>query len=390
MKLFSKNINKINNNLLTLPEIEVKENFTIRFVRNAVSMIFVVLLLVFLIASVIIFTVNVELTIDANGVLEPSDITYIHTIESGFIKNIFVESGDTIEVNQSLAVLDSVDLKRNLLEIHSEIASIENKNQFEFANINFRKQQSKYLLNKAETQLMRAKADFRNKIANFIKNANVDSIYKNYQIGSHIALDYAMSEILTAKGDIKLRNLELEMNALKEYDIKALRIKLSNLYTKQDIIEEKIQNTVIKSPVNGIILNEDINKLNNKYIAKGELLFEIGSINSWDVVLFVRENDIHQVLKGAHVKIELKALQSTEGFELYDARVVSTAAEQVSDNKIYSNFSGLYRVTAKLHNEDINRLNLSKLKFGYSVKGKIVTKSGKIYRLLLRYFNDFF
>ena len=117
------------------------------------------------------------------------------------------------------------------------------------------------------------------------------------------------------------------------------------------------------------------------------MILDIGETKNWDVVLFVTERDIHQIKPGNKVKVEMTALQSTEDFELYEASVISAAEERVPANTTkYTGFAGLYRVTAKLLNKDNRKADVSKLKYGYKVKGNIITDTGKIYELLLKYF----
>ncbi|PIQ09561.1 MAG: hypothetical protein COW71_05890 [Ignavibacteriales bacterium CG18_big_fil_WC_8_21_14_2_50_31_20] len=384
------NIKTKENDRLSLPDIKVKQNLAIRFVNKAVSITFIILALVFSIALIVIFLVDIELTIDAEGILEPSNINYIHSTETGVIENILINSGDTVKVNQPLAILDSVQLKRNLIEIESEIALNENTYNHDLAKTIFVNRQNEYLLKKAKSQLIRAKATFRDRLSNFFDNSKVDSIYNNYKIGSHITLDYAMAEIISVQADISLRELEIEMQELKKYDTNTIQINLNKLYFEQKTLKEKLLNTIIKSPVNGIVLSEGLENLVNNYLTEGTLLFEIGSINSWKIILFVRENEVHQIVKNSRVKVELSALQTTEDFDLYEASVTSISAERISSNDKYSNFAGLYRITATLNNGNISKIDLSKLKYGYKVKGKIITNSGKISKLLMQYFTEIF
>lgn len=372
---------------LSLPEIDIKKNTGIRLVSRAVSLTFLILVIAASVALVIMFTVSMDLTIDAEGVLEPAFIKHIHSNESGIIKDVFVTSGDTVTAGQKIAVLDSLQLIRNLTEVQFDIKQIRNTLDRETEQSGFDEKENILQLQKAEAQFLKAKAAFRDRLLNFFPKANVDSIYENYLPGSHITLDFAMAEISSAEADIASRKLAIEKRALKKYDIKEMEINFDKLLSQEKTLLEKLNNIVIRSPVEGIVLTEGINELPGKRINEGDLVLDIGETKNWDVVLFVTERDVHQIKLGNDVKVEMNALQSTEDFELYEGSVISVAEERVLANAArYGSFSGLYRVTAKLLSKANSPVNGSKLKYGYNVKGNIITDSGKIYELLLKYF----
>jgi hypothetical protein len=137
--------------------------------------------------------------------------------------------------------------------------------------------------------------------------------------------------------------------------------------------------------LDGVVLTENIDELEDSYVAEGSLLFEISDIKEWTAVLFVNEIDIHEVEPGNKVRIELQALQAVEDVKLIEAEVISVAAEQNTQNENYSDFAGLYRITAKLNLTDHEKLIVDKLKYGYNVKGFVITDQDAIYKLLLKH-----
>lgn len=90
------------------------------------------------------------------------------------------------------------------------------------------------------------------------------------------------------------------------------------------------------------------------------------------------------------MKLELNALESAENHELYEANVASIGAEPITVKDRYANFAGLYRVSVKINSVGLKKLDLSKLKYGYKVQGKIITDSGLIGNLLIKYLRKIF
>ncbi len=374
--------------IFSLPEVEVKKTFPIRFVNKAVSLTFIILVTAVIISVIVIFSVRTNITIDAEGILEPSKITHLHSIERGIIKKILVRSGDTVSVNQVLVILDSVELKKNLFDIKLQIDMKKNSyNQKEEKSI-YNKRQNDLSLQSAEAQLIKAKASFRDRISGFFPRANLDSLFNNFKPEKNITLDYAMADVLLAETAIKLSKLNIQMQVMAKYDLTQLQIDLKKLYEQEKIIKEKLKHIVLRSPVSGIVLTEGIDNLVNNYVTEGSKLFNIAETKDWNAILFVNENDIYRVKIGDSVKIKLNALQSSDNFELYDASVTSIGAEKITTKDNYANFTSLYRVSVKLKFDNSNKFDLSKLKYGYRVNGEIITESGRIVDLLIKYFSN--
>ena len=144
---------------------------------------------------------------------------------------------------------------------------------------------------------------------------------------------------------------------------------------------------IIKSPYSGIVLTEGIENLTNNYVTEGAGLLDVAETKHWDALLFVDENDIHQIKVNDKVNIKLMALQSTKDYNLYKGIVTSIGEEKINPADNYSNFIGLYRVSVKLIFGKDNGTDITKMKYQYKVNGEIITDSGKIVDMLIKYYN---
>ena len=376
-------------NVFSLPEIEIKRTLPIRFINRSVSITFLIIVLFVIVASVIVFSVKTNLTISADGILSPSKIIHLHSPESGLINEILVKSGDTVKVNQVLVTLDSLELKKNLFDIQSQIATDENAINKKMKNAAFDKTQNQLELKSTEAGLIKSKASFRDRISSFFPKANLDSLINNYKPGENITLDYAMADVHSSETAIQLSKLNIQKEILVKYDLAQLQIELKGLFKQERIIKEKLKHLVLKSPASGIILTEGIESLSSSYVQQGAKLMDIAETKNWDAVLFVKEDDINRVKINDKVKIKLTALQSEDNYRLFNASIMSIGAEKINNNGNFQNYAGLYRVTVKVYfNND--KSDLSKLKYEYKVNGEIITDSGRIIDLLIRYFRKIF
>jgi|GEM_PF-4008396 len=374
---------------LMLPEFDVDKNLPLRVVTKSVSVTFIILLIVVSLTGIIIFTVEMDVTVNANGFLEASNVSRLHSPESGVINRVFIYSGDTVQVNQKIAEIDSTELRERLLQIKSELALKKNSYNRLKQNINYSVRENEIQLSKAKSQLIRAKASFRDRLFDFFPNDDPDSVFENYIPGEHINLDFAMAEVNIALSEIDNQVLKSEMIALNEYELKELEISINKLSEEKKINDEKLKNLVIRSPVDGIILSEGVDRLVGEYFSKGTLLLEISIVDDWNATLFVQENEIHKIKLRDRVKVEIIALKSKRDIELLNATVKSVAAESISNKDVkYANFAGFYRVSVKFDENSENNLFLDLFKHGYSVKANIITRSGKIAQLIYDYITE--
>lgn len=194
------------NNIISLPDIEVKKNFGIRFITKAVSITFIILAAATLVALIIVFTVHMDMTIDADGILEPSGIYHIHSPAQSMIKKVLVSSGKEVSLDQPLVILDSTQIQKALIDIQFQMASYKNTLEEKTTKAEFDKKENELSLEKSEAQLLSSKASFRDRMSGYFPHADIDSLMHNFKPGINVTLDYAMAEIKSAETDIKLKN----------------------------------------------------------------------------------------------------------------------------------------------------------------------------------------
>lgn len=377
-------------NIFSLPDISVKKTIPIIFVNKAVSLTFLIIVFVVITGLIIIFTVKTSISVSADGILVPSKILHIHSTESGIIKKILVNSGDTVKVNQALVYLDSTEILKNLIDIRTQIAADENTYNQTVKKAEYDKIQNKLSLESADDQLIHAKASFRDRTSSLFPKANFDSLFNNYKPGKNITIDYAMADIHSAQTAIRLSKLKILMENMVKYDLIQLKIDMHKLYREKESIKKKLKHLVLKSPVSGIILTEGLGELKGSYVSEGTKLLDIAETKNWDALLFVNGNDVHQVKMNDKVKIKFEGFQSSDNNKLYDASITSIGAEKISARDSYPSFTGLYRVSVKLKLGNKDKTDISKMKYGYKVNGEIITDSGKIVALLFKHFKSLF
>jgi hypothetical protein len=167
---------------------------------------------------------------------------------------------------------------------------------------------------------------------------------------------------------------------------------------------ERIARTSIAAPAAGVVLTEQLERLNGASVREGETLMEVGEVGDWRVTMVIPERDVNKISVGDRVRLEVQAFDQRDRRQL-EGRVSHVAAEPVGASQAGSGDgalaggapaapggggggTGLYRVVATLDRAQVQREELDRFRRGYSVQANVVTKSGRIAELMWSYVQD--
>jgi adhesin transport system membrane fusion protein len=114
-------------------------------------------------------------------------------------------------------------------------------------------------------------------------------------------------------------------------DLSAIESEISELGARIPALEDRVERTTIRSPVNGVI-----NRINyvteDAYVNTGDVLLEIVPTGS-DIIVETQidPKDIAEIVEGQDVKISLTAYDPSR-FGRIDGKVISISADATTDN----------------------------------------------------------
>lgn len=143
---------------------------------------------------------------------------------------------------------------------------------------------------------------------------------------------------------IQLSGLEAELDgarkrrdtALADRDIAQSQIARSEMKRHQaeiQLLQRRLQNLEVKSPIAGIIVSGDLEKAEGAPLETGQTLFEVGPLDEMLAEIQVPESEIRFVQPGQDVKIKLTAYP----FKTFHGTVkhIHTRAEIVTDKNVF-------------------------------------------------------
>lgn len=377
-----------------LPELGGGRSVGGRFIRRAVSITLGLVALLFGTALVVAFTVRVDDAVKAKGVLEPGRVWPVRTVEAGSIREILVQTGDTVARGETVARLDPLLLRSALAELEAKhrTGSIELRKGA--ADVPLQERQHAELLAQADARLVTARAMLRQRMVENDMGSDVDSLLGNYPVGTHIVLDLAVAEVRSAEAERRLVRERTNALQLSRYERETGIVALEQLEAQIRTVRERLDRLDVPAPASGMVLTEQIERLHGASVREGEVLMEVAEPNQWRLVLYVREGDVHKVRMGDSVKAGIQAFPMDERDQLFGS-VVHVATDPTSRDaaaldSVGRPRGGTYRVIAALDPEQVARIGASKFRRGYSVEGRIITRSGQIVELLWDYLQERF
>ncbi|WP_046003999.1 efflux RND transporter periplasmic adaptor subunit [Pseudoalteromonas rubra] len=204
-----------------------------------------------------------------------------------------VTAGDSVEINQPLAQIDSPELKSLLAQEQAELTRL--KTQLEREKIQAKKQdlaQENYL-GQAIVALNAAKREMRR---------NEEG--KKNQVVSDIDYQKAKDELENAQREHRLAVKEVAL--LKEsqkFEIQTRAIEFQAQQVLVDELQRRVASLEIRSPVNGIVGNLSVDQKNT--VAKNQPLLSVVDLSHYEVEVNIPENYADDLALGMPAQITL-------------------------------------------------------------------------------------
>lgn len=143
---------------------------------------------------------------------------------------------------------------------------------------------------------------------------------------------------------IELAGLQAELDAAKKRRDSALatgdiaqshiaRSEMKRHQAKIELLNRRLENLEVKSPIAGIIVSGDLEKVEGAPLETGQTLFEVGPLDQMVAEILIPESEIRFVKPGQRVKIKLNAYP----FRTFYGELthIHTRSEIVSDKNVF-------------------------------------------------------
>jgi adhesin transport system membrane fusion protein len=380
---------------LRLPNLGEEGQPGARFVKRAVGITLGMLALLVIIGFVAASTISMDVTVKANGILEPVTVHPVRAQESGPVFEVLVRTGDTVQANAVLARLDTLALAATYSQLDAQYRAANIDQRRSGASDPLERQRLLERTSQAQARLVSARAVLQQRMVEYDLGQNVDSLLRAYRPGRHVTLDQAVGDVRSAEAEIRLASSEADMLQLNTFDRAKLGTQMDQLRSQMTALRERMSRMVLRAPIAGVVLTEQLERLPGAYVREGDQILEVASLGEWRAQLTVPERDVNKIKLGDRVEVEVQAFDQNEREQIHgkvtyvspEAMGTGTAAPSPMGT-VASPTPGMYRVIASLDEAQIREMGFDKFRRGYSVRGNVITRSGKIITLLWNYLTE--
>jgi multidrug resistance efflux pump len=314
---------------------------------------------------------------------------------AGPIREVLVQSGDTVEAGEVVIRLDVLALETQLAQLQAQHSAAQIDRDRSLAGTPMERRQQQERRDAAQARLTRARAVLMQRMVEHGFGTNLDSLLTAWRPGGHVMLDQAIGDVRAAEADLRLNGTETDMLSLRGFDERRADTEMARLQAQIREVRERISRATITAPAGGVVLTEQLERLAGSYVREGETLLEVGEVGEWRVTMLVPERDVHKISVGDRVRLEVQAFDQRDRRQL-EGRVSHVSAEPytapggdaAATTTARASASGLYRVVASLDRGQVQREEIDRFRRGYSVQANVVTRSGKIAGLVWGYLMD--
>lgn len=264
----------------------------------------------------------------------------------GKIENITKDEGEIVKKDEVLVKLDTASLEKSLEELNEKIFA--SKLELSKLQTGYRQEEileAKAAMEEAIENLNKTK-DTYNRQANLFKTKSTSE--ENFTI-SQLNYKQALATLDKAKALYELRK-----NGYRNEDIKIQESNLKSLEIQAEKIKIDLNDSVIKAPVDGVILTrfKEIGAITNA----GESILEIAKTDEFWVRAYIDEKNLGNIKPGLKMSIQTDSKsENYEGVIGFISPVAEFTPKNIETQELRADLVYSFRVIVKNPDDKIRQ-----------------------------------
>jgi multidrug resistance efflux pump len=260
----------------------------------------------------------------------------VHVGTTSEVIKVNVNEGDYVTMGQVLGRLSDLDITRQITFTDLEIQS----KQAELDLLNERAKEEEVAVAERQKVLAETSLEFSEKdlerLAPLVEGGLISG--KQFETSvSQVAMDKASVRIAEA-------NIAFIKSAPRESEIRLVKIALKQLEKQLQFLNDELEKTYIRSPLNGKVITKDLDEHLGRYLPEGGLFTVIQESDTVEVEIMIPESEIGLVKEKAVVSFKVEAYPN----KIFQGKIVmiATSAEEDSENS----FEKIIRARSRVSN----------------------------------------
>jgi adhesin transport system membrane fusion protein len=311
---------------------------------------------------------SLDESVVAEGQITPSSSTqFIQSLEGGILETFYVKEGDVVEKGQELVKLNDIRFNSSYEENRVKYSSLKIKLiclKAEEANedeLNFSSDLAKKypdLVENESNSFYANRKELKSKLLTI--NNNMQIVKRQYESFKILEQDKVISRLELVKVEKEFNTLYGQLEDEKNRYYSDVKDQISLVKTEMQSLEEssydykdRLDRTLIKSPVYGVIKNIHISTV-GAIVKSGEVMIEIVPLD--DELLVegkILPNEIAFIAPGQEVNISISAYDPSI-YGTLKGNIKHISADTIIEKDQSGRSQSFYKVIVKSHNNSIH------------------------------------
>jgi multidrug resistance efflux pump len=296
----------------------------LRFTRRFLLALLAGAALLALGASWLSWRLGMEVSVEAQGYIEPQQRHLVKASLGGLLRQLAVHQGQRVEAGQLLAALEDREWQAELLKTDKDLEISRTRRREVEERLGQEQELGLAEVERARLAADRAQLQLEQALLEERLDAEVFAGL-SARAAERWSVRYARAELAQRQLELALARQRLEGLEIGRRELETLDRTGEKLAQDRALLLRRLDQTFIRAPVAGTVLTDGLERRPGDYLQAGESLLELAQDHRWQARVLVREEDLPKVRPGQQVRLYLRAFPHLE-HRIFPGQVHSVAA----------------------------------------------------------------
>jgi multidrug resistance efflux pump len=337
-------------------------------------------------AALLSWHFSMDVSALGRGMIRPRQQRPVKAEIGGMVRQIAVRQGYRVEKGEVLARLDEGEWQMKIRQVDKDL-EINHSRRLELEGEIHRERETR----QAEMVLARLemeRAALHLEQVRFEHQSAVPGVlaalgWKQRPLDQLLPVQQHRAALEQRQAELALAEDRLRLVESRWQELRTLNKAREKLLEEKGFLRDQLEKTVVRAPVEGVVLSKDVEKREGDRVLAGETLLEMAGPGGWQAEVLVLESDVPRVKKGQRVRLYVEAFPHME-YKIFSGEVEEVALQPAGEGAGYP-------VKVSIADPEVmDRGQVYALASGMKVEARIVVEKGRIaalwWRKLLRSF----
>ena len=258
---------------------------------------------------------RMDVSVQGAGILTCATRQQVKPAVSGIVGQVHAEQGGQVRAGDRLVTLDDREWRQRLDEVVGQIAVLRIRADRLHTQLEGERLIADDEMRVAAIEAERAALELRRmRLEHAVGQEAVGALlgWRRQPLEDLVPVRRAQAALEQKRALWQLASARRSAHDGREREVEELHLELERLARERQRLLHRIQETVLRAPIDGTVLTATLSERRGDRVEAGETLVEVGNADSWVIKADIDETDIARVRIGHDTRIEITAFPHME------------------------------------------------------------------------------